>query len=1125
MSAGGIYRQLWSLIRWIVLSGLVALIVAALFFLPRADDELRRFAETKLAEAYPHLNVRIGAAQRINGEGIRLRQISLMRPRTRSGGIFGSRSDENRQRQARSELAYVEQLTLRCDVSLARILQGDLDIRHIIINRMALHVERLPNGRFDLSELVPDNLPASSNGPLPQLSIEDSTLEIHDSRDGPARNLTADGIQLNCRFQKVDNSNANGSELAVRVDGSFRTAFCQRANISAAARSRSKSWTARGNLVGIDISHGTRDQLPRFLAEHLPDETRFANGKVDLDYELAQASPQDAINYKAEGTVTDATWQDPRLPQPLTNIRCRFVASPARVALRELKASYGEARLSGQLDRTPPAAAPLPASRPTRTEAASRRGVIRAKLDFSHFPITERLVQSLPEEMQVKWRKFKLLGHVSGTSDLRFDDHGFWHRSELDCHGISLEHYKFPYRIHDCHGKASYSTERLEFELQGVAGKTPLKLSGQLDHPGPGSTGWYEVETDAWKPIDDALVTALPDGVEAIVRKLQLRGDIGVRMRGEKPQPYVEQPPEIIVAISEGWVNYETFPYPISNIEGLIVAKNGTWRFEEFAGWNDGCRILCEGTWDGSSPQRPLDLTFNLYDVRMDEELRRALPMSAKLFWSQLRPRGQIDQATVKLHKNDDMEKADVEIALAQAPQRQHSHGDASLPNDLHLHPLFFPVTLSNVSGRANLSNNKLTLTSLAGSYGKTEFRTNGTGTILPDGGWQVSLTDCVVDRIRLDEPLLNALPPKLSHSLRSVRAKGTYSLAGAMHFLRRTRRTPMTTGWEMTVDVQQGSMNAGVQVDGIFGQCRLSGSIDDGGVLRTGGKLRIDSLVTNNLQFTDITGPIWIDSSRIVVGQSVPSIDDGSRSQVPLRGRLSDGYLLANAAVSLQDPSFPFSLQMRLTDANVGKLATERGMGRGNLSGQANLELELKGNARGHETFKGKGSAQLRNANLYELPLILALLNRLGTGRSDNTAFTNSEAKFIIRDGFFYFDQFDLTGDTITLKGEGEVGMDRSVSLNFYSLMGREQLWSPLVRPFIGEASRQFLLIHVDGTLDTPKTTQEVLPGLNETLRQLFPEQSALDASRRTPNPPTPNRTAPSATPEANRGWLRSPF
>ena len=125
-------------------------------------------------------------------------------------------------------------------------------------------------------------------------------------------------------------------------------------------------------------------------------------------------------------------------------------------------------------------------------------------------------------------------------------------------------------------------------------------------------------------------------------------------------------------------------------------------------------------------------------------------------------------------------------------------------------------------------------------------------------------------------------------------------------------------------------------------------------------------------------------------------------------------------------------------------------------------------------------GSAQLRDGNLYELPLVLALIRRLSSGKRNNTAFNSCDVLFQVRANHVYFDRFDLSGDAISLKGIGEMGLDRQLDLDFYSIVGREQLWNPLVRPILGEASRQFLRIHVGGTPDRPVTTREVFVALN---------------------------------------------
>ena len=69
-----------------------------------------------------------------------------------------------------------------------------------------------------------------------------------------------------------------------------------------------------------------------------------------------------------------------------------------------------------------------------------------------------------------------------------------------------------------------------------------------------------------------------------------------------------------------------------------------------------------------------------------------------------------------------------------------------------------------------------------------------------------------------------------------------------------------------------------------------------------------------------------------------------------------------------------------------------------------------------------------------------------------------------------------------------------RKLNLQFYTIVGRETRWIPAIRPLLGEASRQFLLIRVRGSAEQPQMTREVLPVLNESLRRFFPEQTALE-------------------------------
>lgn len=152
-------------------------------------------------------------------------------------------------------------------------------------------------------------------------------------------------------------------------------------------------------------------------------------------------------------------------------------------------------------------------------------------------------------------------------------------------------------------------------------------------------------------------------------------------------------------------------------------------------------------------------------------------------------------------------------------------------------------------------------------------------------------------------------------------------------------------------------------------------------------------------------------------------------------------------------------------------------------------MGLALRGNQQGRQTWRGQGALQMRNTDFYELPFVLSLVKTLRTGSTNRSAFDEVAMDFRIQGEHTYLDHVDLRGDALTLKGTGELNRQRDVNLDFYTIVGRENAYIEAVRPLLGMASRRFLMVKVRGPMDQPTMTREVLPGLNDTLQELFPE------------------------------------
>jgi hypothetical protein len=133
-----------------------------------------------------------------------------------------------------------------------------------------------------------------------------------------------------------------------------------------------------------------------------------------------------------------------------------------------------------------------------------------------------------------------------------------------------------------------------------------------------------------------------------------------------------------------------------------------------------------------------------------------------------------------------------------------------------------------------------------------------------------------------------------------------------------------------------------------------------------------------------------------------------------------------------------------------------------------------------------GRGQVRLREADIYELPVIVALLKILRVKAPDRSGFSSSVVDFRIEGPRAYLDNIELSGDAISLVGAGEIDFDTNMRLTFRSIMGDAETQLPVMKRLLGGASGQFMLIHVDGTLAEPVTSTEAFPTLAGALQQL---------------------------------------
>jgi hypothetical protein len=384
-----------------------------------------------------------------------------------------------------------------------------------------------------------------------------------------------------------------------------------------------------------------------------------------------------------------------------------------------------------------------------------------------------------------------------------------------------------------------------------------------------------------------------------------------------------------------------------------------------------------------------------------------------------------------------------------------------------------------------------------------------------------LNLDNIVADRVHLDSDydLRMALPVKLRNAMNQLRPTGLMDLHGTVEFAgnssadNQSGPTPgecnVVCQWQnLEIEMaSDGTLHAGVDLQNIAGGVVLNGSYDghrpEGQRLLTRGDLNVDFLTWKNFHFTNLHGPLRLDDRQVILGAPW---DTPTGNVLPRRvsALCYGGEIEADGIVQLNEvPSF--SLRARCENVDLNRFCTESVPGRQKLKGRILAGVEVTGTASGLHTLRGKGEVQLSNADVYELPVMVALLKVLNLKPPNTNAFTTSDFQFRLEGEHVLLDKVQFSGDAISLEGNGEMNLNTDVKLTLHTLPGRSDMQLPIWKNVIGGASEQIMQIQVTGTLADPKMKREPFPGINQAIQSL---QTGMQP---------PNRTAPTEGMRAN--------
>ncbi len=1124
--------KVWPVLKWmffIALATAIAASVGALWLWKNSDRLIREQAFRTFDKAAPDLELQIDGIQLVSTSSLRVTGIEI-RDRKSHRSVF----------RASEALATVDETQL--------MERQNVIVRSIKISGVEILLKRSEDGRWNWQDFSFHRI---SDNPLipPSLILENVRAQIqleHGEGIPPASVIVTSPL-----FQAIPRSAETYDFLGrLTLPGAGNLA------INGACNLATKDWNLSGKVNGIKADQSLMDlaksTAPR-LAERLqqldskiasvlpaPSETRTAalpetsaivvgdsgvspqfTGVLDVDFRIEKRPEQTIPDLQLKVEVRDGQLSSPVVPVRLSDVRATFRWDNSNVAFELLNARDGDALVTGQFVMELREHAPAPT----------------ATVHLEKFPITKHLQPLLPEKTRKLFDHFQPSGTVSGDITLQQFPSGKWLPTAMDgiAENASLQFHKFRYPVTGVGatlrqrplGSTAATMDSVVFDIaaSGMLGNRPVGAQGWIRNPGPQLELDFQINVQDL-PLDGRFLEALDEQGRKVVDSLNIGGLISATVNCHR-DPGMDQPTDIqlFTTVREGRVRFSKFQYEITGLTGELSfdSKAKYWRFTNLHGWHDKAELTAGGSFRGLPAPGVLQLTINAENAKIDADLFNALNPPSRTLWTMLQPEGSISLTT----------NIDWTAAPGQTPV-------VELDNvrifDASIYPKPFPYRMNISEAKLSYKPNDpefagvqhCTIETLKAHHEGSPIRASGWAELSPDGYWQMHLNDLNATDLKPDDQFRAALPDNWRDTLSRLSQAGRVSIESSeLEFRGVTNGSaPTTAAWSLNMRLTQCAVSAGLDLTKVSGMVVANGTWD-GYHLQNHGQIRLDQAEVLEMTITEIHGPYTMTEDELVLGCREIIQRQVQPAEVALDRRIMAkayrGVLEMDGMIDLKKGS-EYEFFAELKSALLENYAARHMPDQPNMKGVVNAWLFVKGDGDSAANLTGSGQLRIDPASLYEVPVVLEMLNALSSLQfavPNRAAFDYALMSFTIRNEAFEFEPIDLVGTALALRGRGRVGFGGDVYLDFFS---RPPVTQNPIKNLVMSGTTSLVTVQVRGTTSNPQTTRGSRK-IDDSIRDFF---GAFEPRPGAPVPtlniprffglPNPQQGASIQSPQGNR-------
>ncbi|MBR2693011.1 MAG: AsmA-like C-terminal domain-containing protein [Thermoguttaceae bacterium] len=845
--------------------------------------------------------------------------------------------------------------------------------------------------------------------------------------------------------------------------------------------------TITGRVDALEL--GQRILSPLLDLSGVKDKVQSFTGRTSFGFTV-EWNAERGLNYKVDGNLFQGSLNTPLLSHPISDLYAHFRFDPTRAEIDRLTARSGPAVILAEFfgDGTPFA--------------------WRMRAQFEDLPIDQSVLKLLPDGSG-RDRLGPLADLTfAGVAKINLTLHGVDKTIarpvlSVSCKDLALSHQVFPFKPDPLSGNLQLDDAgRLRFLFKSEGETRRLCLSGEYPDVGQ-RRGTVRLDAERL-PIDAKLIASMDDDFRDVIEELHPGGYLSaaaeLKQNGADPDElYID------MRLDDASIVYDLFPMPVTGITGRVTCENGKWRFSDLRGRSGSALFTAEGTAACIGGVEEFSMTVHAERFPLGEDFTAALidPQQRELV-EKLHLRGAAD--------------AEIRMTYIQEEDRLDLRVDgATRPEETSFKPEHFPYELTNLEGNIRYGDGLLTIDDLRGENGLTAVTAAVRAEIAEDGSYTVRVAPFAVDQIQVDHSLQSAVPSRLYAVFDELALSGSYNATGLMQWHAPSADAPVEFAWNSELVLFRNGIECGKPITDISGKVALCGYAcgEDAAVY---GYLDIDSLFIGGVQASQVRGPVYFDGKDVLLGTAVPLPRDLDLFRRPLlreltvsgayeaAGREGDPYAaiprrpisasIFHGGATLSgtmtpSPSQAYNIEFRLQEANLDEAVRDLDEHAEVLPGQVSLFANVQGEGKNWDTAKGSGGLAIKNASLYQVPLMIQILKSFSINESDSSGFNTAFVDYQIYGTRLKLDRVLLEGSSITLFGDGYLdlkGDQPQIDLTLSSRFGQVRDQLPLVSDVLGTAGDQIAQIKVEGPLSNAEIRRDNFPGIKKAVWSIFP-------------------------------------